>query len=318
MKKTLVALSVLAAASAQAGIELYNQDGVTVALGGDVEVVYVKDKAKGSEAEQQIQDADISLDVRYAINDALQFGGFWQINDVGVDKDAANDGDAYVAFYSDDYGSIKFGRTCANLDDAGIGSDFQFGLSTFFGGDDSHFCADETIRYDLDKGAFYGGFALVQDKNGDEGLNDDSTYFDGKLGYRVADFDFTAFYGAGEVGEGAAAHDEKLWSAQARYNGVENLELAAAYYNIDDSDVSIDTIGLAATYTIEKVVFAGGYSTSKSDASGSDSFNAWYVNAGYKLAPNTTAYAEVGGDNGENDQGESNETGVAVGIKAYF
>ena len=41
MKKTLLALAVMTAAgSANAAIEIYNQDGVSVGLKGDIEVVY--------------------------------------------------------------------------------------------------------------------------------------------------------------------------------------------------------------------------------------------------------------------------------------
>jgi len=318
MKKTLVALSVLAAsASATAGFEIYNQDGVSVNLGGDIEVVYVKSTTKDSKAEQQIQDADVALDVRYAVNDSIQVGGFWQINDVGVDNDGDNAGDAYVAVYSDSFGSIKVGRTCSALDDAGIGSDYQFGLTTFFE-DSEVYCADEIVRYDVDKGNFYGTFAVVQDVNGNESLAPSSTYFDGALGYRVADFDFVGFYGQGDVLDGADKVEQTTWSVQAKYNGIENLGLAVAYYDMigkplvgEKSDT--DTIAFAATYTIEKTTLAAGYSTSgNNDAAVADE-DYWYVNAGYSVAPNTTLYAEVGGTDKKDT-----DTGYAVGVKAFF
>lgn len=313
MKKTLVALSVLAASAGSAqAFELYNQDGVTVDMGGDIEVVYLQGTADGDDLHQDIQDADVKFDVRYAVNDDLQFGGFFELQDTG-----SNMGDAYVALYSDSMGSIKVGRTCTALDDAGIGSDYQFGITTFFSGSDM-FCSDEVIRWDLDKESFYATVALAQDKTGTdadyaEGSSDvgtDATYFDARVGYRVADFDFTVLGGSGETD---AKNTETLLGAEARFNGVENLGLAAAVYTLDNEAVKTTTFGLSATYQLEKVALATGISLSSDDVDANDDINSWYLNAGYPIAPNTTAYAEVGGNSEDNSQ-----TGVAVGVKASF
>lgn len=328
MKKTLVALSVLAASvgSAQA-FEIYNQDGVTVDMGGDIEVVYLQkksdsDRTKDGDAtdfHQEIQDADVKFDVRYAINSELQFGGFFEIQDTGT-----NAGDAYVALYSNTIGSIKIGRTCTALDDAGIGSDYQFGITTFFSGDDM-FCGDEVVRWDLDKENFYATVALAQDKNNSDkmGVGQDDTYFDARVGYRVASFDFTVLGGSGDTDAG---NTHTLLGAEARFNGVENLGLAAAFYTIDDDTDKVSTMALSATYQLDVIALAAGYSFDSSDAKDSDDVNSWYVNAGYPIAPNTTAYVEVGGDDGKTSTKmsngvtsiEDNGTGVAIGVKASF
>ncbi|POF51169.1 porin, partial [Vibrio vulnificus] len=156
MKKTLVALAVMAfAGSANAGFELYKKDAVSVTMGGDIEVRYVKDKAKDSEMKQQIHDADVSFDVRYAVNDEVQFGGFWEFQDTG-----STNGDAYVAAYAGAH-TFKVGRLCSVLDDAGIGSDYVFGLDAFFNGTDQ-FCGEETMRYDFDSADFYASAAIRQ------------------------------------------------------------------------------------------------------------------------------------------------------------
>lgn len=320
MKKTLVALSVIMAATSAQAIELYNQDGASVNMGGDIEVRYKKAKDNGSEFKQEIDDSDLNFDIRYAVNDQFSVGGYWELNDLST-KDGKG-GDAYVSFISADYGTVKVGKTCTQLDDSGIGSDFTFGIASFIN-DSEVFCSDEIVRWDLDKGNFYGGLALAQDKNGNTALDDDSTYFDGKLGYRVADFDFTGFFGSGEVTKGASTVDEKAWSLQAKFTGVENLELAAAFYNLDVEGETVDTIAVAATYALESVELAAGYSNSK--VKDADDFGAWYVNAAYPLAPNTKVYAEVGGDNGETNVGtdaapeyKDTEVGMVVGIKASF
>ncbi|GMQ46047.1 porin [Vibrio sp. 10N] len=342
MKKTLVALAVLAAGSAQAGIELYNQDKVTVNMTGDVEVVYKKAETEGAEFQQEIQDADFGFDTRYAVNDDLQIGAYWEFSG---DKGQADTGDVYMAFYSQSVGSIKFGKTATALDDAGIGGDYQFGINSFFS-NGTPFSGDEAVRYDIDKGTFYGTVAFLQDKNQNNGLGEDGTYFDAKLGARVADFDFTGFVGKAKFkgttskttqkveldANGDATGniinqtvttpfdaDETLYALEARYAGVENLNLAAGYYSLDGDakvpgvDVKTDTFGLSADYTFNAVTVGAGYSRSSTDLANSEDQNNWYLNAAYSLAPSTKAYAEVGGNDADNSQ-----TGIAIGLKAEF
>ena len=325
MKKTLLALAVLAAGSAQAGFEVYNKDGVTVNMGGDIEVVYLKGTEKDSELKQEIQDADLNFDVRYAVNDDLQFGGYWEFTDV-----AQTEGDAYVALYTNSMGSFKIGRTCAALDDAGIGSDYQYGIQSFFS-NDSEFCGDEMIRYDIDTGKFYATAAVLQDKQGKGPIGTDGSYFDAKAGYRVADFDFTAFFGKADL-QGTTTtdveavdaatgvvtttrtttkldSDESLLGLEGRYAGIKDVELAAAYYTLDSDGTDVDTIALAATYTMDKLVLAAGYSTTDAATDRAD----YYINAGYGIAPSTTAYVEVAGT----DLDDS-EMAFAMGVKAAF
>ncbi len=319
MKKTLVALSVLAASAGSAqAFEVYNQDGVTVGLHGDIEVVY-KNALDSSSYQQEIQDADFGFDVRYAINDEVSFGGYWEFDGASGDvtkgkSTSAEVGDTYVALYSQSYGSVKVGRTCSALDDAGIGSDYQFGIKTFFSGDEAY-CGDEMVRYDLDTESFYMTAAFVQDKNGSESIADDGQHADLKLGYRVADFDFTAFVGNSDLDSGST---EMLTALEARFAGIKDINLSAGFYSLDKErkvleDMKTNTIALAADYTMADWLFAAGYSFSSDDTKGSDDVQTWYVNGGYALAPNTTAYAEVGG----NDVKDS-EIGLAVGVKASF
>lgn len=333
MKKTLVALSVLAAASAQAGIEVYNQDGVTVNLKGDIEVTYQNSEDSKSMT-QQIEDADFGFDVRYAINDQVSFGGYWEFD--GSKHNNAEDtknGDTYVALYTKDYGSIKAGRLCTAIDDAGIGNDYQFGVNSFFDASTTE-CGDEGLRYDYDNGQVYATVGYIQNKLAEQAdptavatygketvstgtQGEDNAYLDGKLGVRVADFDFTAFYADSEKVESNA--DYTLLGLEARFGGVENLNLSAAYYTVDadlnGTKADNDTIALAADYTLGEWVLGTGYSSSDHDTANNDE-SVWFVNAGYALAPNTTAYVEFA--NVDADTEKFNEDLAAIGVKASF
>ena len=320
MKKTLLALSVMFAATSAQAIEIYNNEGVTVDLSGDIEVVYVKGFDKDSDFEQQIQDADFGFDVRYAMNDEVSFGGYWEFDGASSDvtsgkNTSAEVGDVYVAFYTQTYGSVKFGRTCGALDDAGVGSDYQFGVSSFFE-NGSDFCADEMVRYDIDTGMFYATASLAQDKKEQDSLGKDGAYYDLKLGARVADFDFTAYFGDAEMKATAVTAEDSIWALEARFSGVENLNLELGYYatSMETGPVKVDadTIAFAADYTIDAITIGAGYSIADSDNDANDADN-WFVNAGYGFAPNTTGYIEVGGTDQKNT-----DTGVAVGVKASF
>ncbi|MBY6197905.1 porin [Vibrio hangzhouensis] len=332
MKKTLVALAVLAAAGSVQAIELYNQDQVTVNFTGDVEVRYKKGVEDGSEFKQEINDADFGFDTRYAVNDDLQVGAFWEFAGGNV-KEKVAVGDVYMGLYSNTFGSIKFGKLATQIDDAGIGSDHVFGIRSFI--QDAELSFDESVRYDLDKGAFYGGLGFVQFKGAAAELQD-ATIFDAKVGARFADFDLTAYYGMYDTGSDALANAKaNLWAAEARYAGIENLNLELGYYASTDSkdnadDVSNNTIAFAADYTLQAWKFAAGVSSSKYDEKfgpdmDKDTVVGWFVNAGYALAPSTTAYVEVGGDDGYSNLGteanpdiKQNGTGVGIGLKAEF
>jgi predicted porin len=374
MKKTLVALAVLAAAGSAQAIELYNADKVSVNMTGDVEVVYKQGLNDGAEFKQDIQDADFGFDTRYAMNDDLQVGAFWEFKGADTaNTKGAQVGDVYVGLYSQSAGSIKFGKQTTALDDAGIGGDYQFGISSFFQ-NGTPFAGHEVVKYEIDQGTFYATIAYMQDKNGYNGLGKNGNFFDAKLGGRVADFDITAFYGQAKIerdastttvidqdtgylattNRGAFEGKDKIFAFEVRYSGLENTNLAVGYYNNKveeersaytgtvingstskapyDAEGSNQTFALSGDYTLNAWTFGAGVSNTKLkddlriDEDAKDSYTSWYVNAGYALAPSTTAYAEVGGNNfygvdsdgfADYDLGKT-QTGFAVGIKAEF
>jgi len=318
MKKSLLALAVMTAAGSAHAFEIYSNDGVTVGLHGDVEVVYTNETTRSS-FQQEIQDADFGFDVRYAINEEYSFGGYWEFDGSKHTnaEDTAN-GDTYVALYSQSVGSIKFGRLCTALDDAGIGSDFQFGINSFLDNEASP-CADEAVRYDIDTGSFYGTIGLVQNKvdsAGDSTGNDDA-YYDLKAGYRVADFDFTAYYG--DVDIEATKYSETLLGLEGKYAGIENVGLAIAYYSDDKETAGVSSKGsnvaLNAEYSMDLWTFAGGYSFASHDDKAKE-IDMWYVNAGYAIAPSTTTYVELGGE--DYADGTDTDVALAIGVKASF
>ncbi|BCL69159.1 putative porin [Vibrio nigripulchritudo MADA3029] len=308
MKKTLVALAVMAVAgSANAAIELYNKDGVTANLKGDIEVRYKKGTADGAELTQEVDDADFAFDLRYALNDDLKVGGFFEVQDTGTKT-----GDAYIGFYSASAGDLVFGRTATILDDLGIGNDYLFGIKSKV--DEFDFSGDEVVKYTIDKGQFYGGIAFLQDKakNNDKLKDTDSNHIDAKLGARFGDLDVQGFYG--KTKGTAAGNDQTVLALEVAYTiDALKLEALASQGKLDKSGSSSKTnvFGLAATYTMDAWTFGAGFSNSKTEDA--DAINDGFVNAGYALTSNVTAYAEVGHTSADNT-----ETGYGFGVKASF
>ncbi|MDG3087680.1 porin [Vibrio hannami] len=302
MKKTLIALGVLAAAgTANAGINIYDADGVTVDFGGDIEVVYIKSTTKDSSMEQDIQDADFSFDTRYAINDEYTVGAFWEFSG---DAGQADTGDVYVALYTADMGSIKVGKTATIFDDAGVGSDYQFGISKAI--DDVTVGGEETIKYQIDTGMVYGGVAFMDNKQGGDRTADMN------IGVRVAGFDAVVFYG--QTQPAGTTEETDVMAVELRY-AIDAVNLEAGYYDTEDT---ADSWALAADYSVDLWTFATGYSVTtvdkKVNAAEPETKN-WFVNAGYGIAPNTKIYAEVGG---ADIDGTDTDTGYAIGVKAEF
>jgi predicted porin len=301
MKKTLIALSVLVASTAaNAGIELYNQDDVSVTLGGDLEVVYLSEMTDDADTagqdetdfRQELQDADFSFDVRYAATDDVSIGAFWEFSG---DGGAADLGDAYFGLYTGMV-TAKVGKTATILDDAGIGSDYQFGVKSFI--DDVDFGGRETVKFQVDNGTVYGGIAY----QGNDGKNTKNDLVDGNIGVRFSGLDLAVFYGTSD------SADQDLMALEAKY-AISSVNLELGYYDVDDV---ASTIAFAADYTYNKAKFAAGVSSVDPEGA-ADDYVHYFVNAGYSVAPSTTVYAEVGASDVDNT-----DTGVAVGIKAEF
>lgn len=301
MKKTIVALSVLVASSmANAGIEVYNKDGVSVDLTGDLEIFYKKPTTEDSDFEQHIDDADFGFDVRYAVNDQLSVGGYWEFSGVDGGKDKAsgvNTGDAFFGFYMNDH-AIRVGKMPTILDDTGVVSDYKFGITSFL--EDVGFEGDEVVKYQFDNDVVYGGLAVMQNESGNKSFGDE-TYVDMNIGVRTeVGLDLSAWYGT--------VDELDFLALEARYAATDSLNLGAGFYDV--SDLASSYV-LGADYTVEKMTYAVGVSLTDREV-GDDEVHG-FVNAGYAIAPATTLYAELGMNDLDNS-----ELGYGVGMKLEF
>ncbi len=307
MKKTLLALAVFAAAGSAQAIEVYNQDGLTVDFKGDFEFRYVKEKKENDRLKLNVSDADLGFDTRYAVNDSFSVGGYvsYEADSGNViapsDKGGVKGGNAYVGFYTAEMGSLKFGKLDLPLDDMGIGSDELFGIDSYVA--DLEAGGNEAVRYDLDKGTYYINLGFIQNAHGVNGDIPRDHNWDVRGGVRVADFDFTGYYG--ESG------DASLVAGEVRFAGIENVNLEAGYYFADGAD-EVSSIAFAADYSMNAWGFAAGVANNSWDVADVDVLT-WFANVSYDLARNTNVYVEIGGSDKDDE-----ELGYGFGIEAKF
>tara|TARA_R110001583_G_scaffold48229_1_gene150855 strand:+ start:295 stop:1230 length:936 start_codon:yes stop_codon:yes gene_type:complete len=311
MKKTILAtmLTSLFAATTAHSAMMHDADGISVEMYGEVEIQYVNDKEKDEDAIIDIDEANFGVQAGYMINDdvtaigVVSFDAASTVSDDDANRNAVLD-DAYVGFVSQKYGILTVGQQVTIFDDAGIGSDKEFGLASFY---EQNVTGKQVIKYTIDKGNVYGGIAYLLDNGeSDDGLS----AIDGKIGVRFDGVDLTAFYGRGELESGGDVDNLNL---EARYT-FSDITLAAAYASSssDDDNSDADNFGLAATYQLDKTSFSAGWSITDADDA-DDKVNAYFVNAVYAFSTNVTSYVEIGGDDEDNT-----ELGYVAGMAVSF
>ncbi|SHF71497.1 porin [Vibrio gazogenes] len=299
MKKTLIALAVLAAGSASAA-EIYNQDGVAVTVSGAGEVqLYQAYEKDGEDVSTKLRLDDMQLNTHGTIEVAEGLNAIVGLDFTFEDNDHAEgnvktDG-SYIGFAYADYGTITYGRQYLITDDSGIGADFevgkkQYGQQTTVGKD--------VVKYVYDNGTFY--FGLSHDLDESEGTTVDATSTDGRVGFRYEGLDARLYIYSGDDVDltSTTTGDEDSFNLEVTYE-MDAFNFAASYGQIEQDDqagkevADIDIIELVGSYTMDKTTFSLGYVHNDDDTSNVDGDNIYGVVV-YKMNANVRTYAEIG------------------------
>ncbi|MBV7261819.1 porin [Photobacterium sp. WH24] len=310
MKKTLIALSVLAAGSANASVNLLDQDGVIVDLSGSAEVQFIQDiAAKGSDEDPTIRldDGDITLNTTIPVNNNLNVvaGLSFDLSNTddkgrgnGKPDDFFND-ELYAGFQGADFGTLTFGRQFLISDDAGIGKDYEMGLEQLDLGKTQ---GSEVVKYVYDNGQFYFGASHDINKDDNGGITD------ARLGARFAGLDVRGYYYTSDD-VGAVGNEVDGYNIEAEYV-FGAVALAASFGNVEVNNADSDLIEAAGSYTMGKNTFALGYVYAEADET-----NNVYANVTHQLHSNVKLYAELGWADGDNTD---YDLGYVAGMEVLF
>ncbi|MGF1714179.1 porin [Photobacterium chitinilyticum] len=331
MKKTLLALAVLAAGSAQAGVNLYDQDGVVVDVAGAAEVQYIQEYTANSDSKFRLDDGDLAFNTTVPVSNNLNAvsGLAFNFEDKGAAEGSVKNDELWVGFSSNDFGTITFGRQYLIADDSGIGKDVELG------GDGLDFVqaqGDQTVKYVFDNGQFYAGLSALLMETGKAG--DETSIIDGRIGARFGDLDARVYLYSGED---VAAKNITFFSNLTGNVDIDgyNLEgeyimgafaFAASFGQVEYEDsantigkIEADTAALAGSYTMDKTTFALGYTyldadlTPKTGASSNGDANTFYANVTQQMHANVKVYGEIGTTDVDNS-----EFGYVAGMEVSF
>ncbi|WP_404970123.1 porin [Vibrio campbellii] len=296
MKKTLIALSVSAAAMATGvnAAELYNQDGTSLEMGGR------------AEARLSMKDGDVADNSRIrlnflgtqAINDNLYGVGFWEgefttAENGGVDGNSNLDTRYAYAGLGGAFGEMTYGKNDGAL---GVITDFT-DIMAYHGNSaaDKLAAADRSDNMFSYKGQFENlavkaSYRFADRVEKDENGNPLPEYKDnGEDGYSLS-----AIYTLGDTGLDLGAGyadqaDANEYMLAASYT-MGDLYFAGVFTDGEKAAKNGDYTGyeLAGAYTLGQTVFTTTYNNAETD--GETSANNFAVDASYYFKPNFRGY----------------------------
>lgn len=313
-----MAITGLFAATAAQAATVYDADGVTLKLNGDVKINYGSDVRKFNDNKVdsnyiELDDADFSFALGYEIGNGIELGATMEIS--GEDDNIALS-DTFLSV-AGDFGTVTVGKQPLIFDDAGIGEDFKFGFDTYANTTDS---GEQVIKYKGDWDTFYAGVAYML--NGDATSNgdgttgeDDKNQVDANFGVRFAGIDAAVYY---STGTNNLKQDNNAYILQAMYNA-DAFKVGAFYSNetienSNGSDLSdLNHYGVSGNYYMDAWNFGLGWGAEKDNLTSNNDRNDYYANVAYAFTSNIQSYVEVG----YSDEDDS-EVGYVVGMEVVF
>jgi len=311
MKKSVVALSLMAASGAINAAQIDALSDVELDLSGEAEIQLYKSQSKTEDLEVNLQTFTITLTPSYEVSERLKISvpmGLTE-NDGNIELD-----DYYVEFEVDQAHKLSIGSQPTIFDDAGIGDDYMFGFTAFVENLDSS--GDQVIKYKYDGGeVLYGGIAYLSYSNTDDTENHSGSDYvvDGNLGARIEDWNVALF----------VAHSETFKLSEDNYEfdatyTMGDLAFGGTYgYTQSEQETGDDNkvkrFCLTASLSNQgRWSYAAGWAIVDND-SNEDKVNDFYINTTYDIIENVSAYAEVGLTDSDTE-----ETGYVLGIDLTF
>ncbi|MEZ9404327.1 porin [Vibrio sp. 10N.286.48.F5] len=293
MKKTLLALAVVAAAGSVNAAEIYKSEDGAVDFYGQLrtELKFLD----GQDAKLGSGSSRAGVDAQYNVSDDLKVLG-------KVEFALKDSGDMYVrnhifGFSSDQAGTIKFGKQWTTSDDV-YGADYSY----FFGGSALLYSAlnsalhGSQVKYSYDSDNFWvkAGYGLAEDDSNQE-------LAELYVGFSVGDVNIHV--GGGQTtddvaGSGFTGLENTYYEGTVEYSkDVLTVGATVAASSVESAIDKADQTGfsVAATYGVaDKTTVYGGYEFVSQDHDLLEDSNVVYVGAEYKYASWARVYAEYG------------------------
>ncbi|TQQ49520.1 porin [Vibrio cholerae] len=326
MKKTLLALAVLAAAGSVNAVEILKSDAGTVDFYGQLRQEFKK--LDGKDATLSSGSSRAGFDAKYAISESVNLLGkaevslsesantLAKLNDK-KEVEKSNAGNMYMRLHfvgvSTDFGTLNFGKQIQISDDVwGAENSYFFGGdSVLYANDGVH---DSMIKYEFDHDAFWvkASFGLDED-------NKEEQQTELFAGTAFGDFSVYGGFGATELTSSNVKTEQTYYMLTAAYS-IGDLGLGTTYYHNktevgSNADVKKDSFVLAADYKVaDKTKLYGGYEFIETKNANSDVDNA-YAGVEYKFASWGRVYAEA---NYKKEEGKSSTDNYGIGARVYW
>lgn len=308
MKKLLLAVAISTAASSASAITVYEGNGFTYKLNGDLQVQLRKEIGDDEHADVEFDDLELKNYVSYDLgNDMKAFGRV----DFGF-KDAAEDkqdgSDLEEAYLGLAFGntSVSFGKQNFASDEFGVEEAYELKTVSEDRFDGMSTDGDDTIRVDVELENVYLVASYEMDAEGESSENGE--YFDLFASVDVGDLTLAAAYQ--NATENIGDDDIDTWGVSASYDAG-FATFAADYSSTDDI---ADLYNVVATFSVAATTkMAIGMVNEDFDAG--DDITEWYANITYKFPTqkNVSLFAEIA------DSDEDNASmGYLAGMRVKF
>ncbi|WP_047045252.1 porin [Vibrio mexicanus] len=310
MKKTLVALAVLAAGSAQAA-EIYNADGSTLELTGRAYAVVetTKQKSTGTDTDVHAYDSRLGFKLRHQVTEGVAAVGKFEFQLTEDDDHGLKNRDVYAGLDFTDAVTVTFGRQTTSFDDL-----------AFRGGFDE----------------YYGFSQQLEDRGRENGIikatSANINGFVGSASYQFLEGDVTGLTLAGSydadfgLGLSAGYFDYKQSGNKDHatgYNVGASYAFGDAKVGVDYSSEEVfnkdkaDAYRLGGEYNIDAYRLYAGYGNvdNKPAAGGKTSDDGFYAGVAYAFGAKTTIFAEVASYDKE---GAEDQDFLGLGLNVNF
>lgn len=316
MKKAILAAAVSVAAGSASAATIYEGNGLTYKLNGDLQVQFRQDVGDDQHADIEFDDLELKNYVSYDLGNNMKAFGRVDFGFKDAAEDKQNGSDLEEAYVGLDFGTtaVRFGKMDFATEEFGVEKAYEL-VS-----DEDQFDAlgddgDDVIRVDVELDHVFFAVSYELEAENEDSQNGEylDLFIEGELGAVT----LAAAYKDFEEENNGESVD--VWGLSATFDAG-FAEFAADYTTSDsDDDTSAnnaDQYNIAASFkAADTTKIAIGMVDTDYDVAAEEDFTEWYANVTYKFPAqkNVSLFAEIA----DTDQDDS-DMGYLAGMRVKF